>query len=56
MENVVKPGWDAMDKAADELTETIEPVIRSGIEKIIEVKEEAKDKVRGEYLDRYMKV
>ena len=38
-----------MDKAADEASQKIEPAINSGIAKIVEVKEESKDKVRSEY-------
>ena len=48
MENVVEPAWAAMEKGADELIDTIEPTLRSGMEKVLEVKEDAKVKVRGE--------
>ena len=48
MVTIVEPAWKQMDEATDAMQQKIEPTIRQGVDKIKEVKEKVKAKVRGQ--------
>ena len=47
IQKVADPAWGQMAKGAEQLGQKMEPKVKQGIEPILKVKEDVKQKIRG---------